>query len=377
MSFAEQFLGPRGSEGFTREMLLGFLRRSVEEGLNLEYKHIGAIDHPDDLAKVVTAFANSEGGLLILGVDEAKDQDPRGHVVRVRPGEITWGSIGLTREKLESLLITRVHPWIPGLLIHPIRSASNEVVFLVDVPQSARPPHQAPDRKYYLRYNFQNLPMDHHQVAALFLKRLRPDLRPSLELMEVRKEGRELSIRVGLLNEGGALAKWPIFFGELQNCREIKESTKRFFVRIDSEVMEGRRKHTLYSSSPLDVVHPRMIIYLGTFHVALDGPLSASIMVGAEDMPTKNFLFGVSPGYLRKIDLEDVALPLSLIAMSPEDEFKDEVFDGFLRQVGMDPATFRELLRKIAQASSPEDVQAILGEMDELARRLPEEGDSV
>ncbi len=367
MSFAEQFLGPPGLEGFSPDMLKGFLDRGIEEGLTLDYKHIQAVENPDKIATSVTAFANSEGGLILLGVEEVKERDEKGRTVRIRPGPITWGLKSLTRERLEALLIARVRPWVQGLRIFPVRSEAEEVVFLVDVPQSPRPPHQAPDRRYYIRYNFQNLPIDHHQVAGLFLRRLRPDLRPLLEIMEIRKGGQEILLRIGLTNVGGTLAKWPMFFAEIQNCADIKNPDDKFFVHISSEMHGSKRKFTIHSSSPMDVVHPRMITYLGTFEVILDGPLSASILVGAEDMPTKRFFSVVSLGHLRKAVEGAKETPFTLAAMSPEDEIDEGTYDRVLHQVGLNLDILRELLRKITLTSTPEEVQEVLEELERIA----------
>src|SRR5205823_8951598 len=133
---------------------------------------------------------------------------------KIRPGKITWGPKSLTKETVESRLIVRIHPWVQGLRIHPVRKEEDGVVFLIDVPQSMRPPHQAFDRKYYLRYNFQNLPMDHHQIEDLFFRRLRPRIRPQLEVMNFDQEKSTITLRIGLSNEGSALGKHALFFGE-------------------------------------------------------------------------------------------------------------------------------------------------------------------
>jgi hypothetical protein len=367
MPFAKRFLGLPGPDGFTLDMLQSFLSRSVEEGLNLDYKHIKAVDDPDKIAKSITAFANSGGGLVLLGVEELEETDERGRTVKLKPGPITWGPKSLTREKLESMLIVRIHPPVQGLRIHPIRSKSEEVVFLIDVPQSMRPPHQAPDKRYYLRYNFQNLPMDHYQVADLFLKRLRPDLRPSLEILEVRRGGAEIVMRIGLVNEGSALAKWPIFFAEIQNCAEIKEREAAFFLRIDSESNGETRKFTVYSSSPLRVVHPRMISYEGILEITLDAPLVASITVGAEEMPTKRFLSMASPGFLSKAAEEAKDRRFSLVVVSPEEEFDQEMYERLLHQVGIDPGILAEFVRDVAAASTPEDIRDVF---EEFGRKL-------
>src|SRR2546422_5079974 len=124
MAFAARFLGRPGTSGFSTDMLESFLQARVEEGLNLDYKHISAVENPDKLAQVVTAFANAEGGLIILGVEEEQERDKSGETIRIHPGPITWGERSLAREKVEAILLTRIHPPIPGLRIHPLRNES-------------------------------------------------------------------------------------------------------------------------------------------------------------------------------------------------------------------------------------------------------------
>ncbi len=372
MSFAERFLGPPGLEGFSPDMLKGFLDRGIEEGLTLDYKHIQAVENPDKIATSVTAFANSEGGLILLGVEEVKEEDEKGRTVRIRPGSITWGPKSLTRERLEAQMIARVHPWVQGLRIFPVRSEAEEVVFLVDIPQSPRPPHQAPDKKYYIRYNFQNQPIDHHQVAGLFYRRLRPDLKPLLEIKEIRKGGEEVLLRIGLTNVGGTIAKWPMFFAEIHNCADIQKPDDSYFVHISSEVHGSKRTFRINSSSPVNVIHPRMINYQGTFEVALDGPLSVSMLVGAEDMPTKRFLSMVSPDYLRKAVEGAKETPFTLAVMSPEDEIDEGMYDRVLHQIGLSLDILRELFGKITLTSTPEEVQEVLEEMERIASSGPD-----
>ena len=45
-----------------------FCTRNIPEGLRLDYKR----EMPTDLAKLVAAFANTLGGLIILGVEAEK-----------------------------------------------------------------------------------------------------------------------------------------------------------------------------------------------------------------------------------------------------------------------------------------------------------------
>jgi len=152
----------------TKQDLEAFLTRKIEENLNLDYKAIQAYHNFDELSKDVSAFANSEGGLIILGVsqDEIKK---RKVVVKVLPKELTWGEEILSKEKLEDNLVGKIQPRIDGIRIQPVRegNGSMRVIFLIDIPQSNNRPHIASDKRYYKRLNFRRTPMEHFEIVNL------------------------------------------------------------------------------------------------------------------------------------------------------------------------------------------------------------------
>jgi len=368
MSFAARYLGSREPAGFTKNMLETFIESGIEESQNLDYKGIAKDANLDKLSTVVSAFANAEGGLVVLGVSEKEERDDKEHVVRIKPGRVTWAPKSLTREKIESALIDRVRPWVGGLRIHAIRNEAEEAVFLIDVPQSMRPPHQAFDRKYYLRYNFQNLPMDHHQIEDLFFRRLRPRIRPQLEVMNFDQEKSTITLRIGLSNEGSALGKHALFFGEFLNCVSVRKKDLDVFLGIEP-ITGSERSFRAYYHSPVAVVHPRMVSYAGTIEVELSGPLVISFMVGAEDAPTIRFWSGVNPAYLRGLDRSFLKEPLMLAATSPEEEYDKSASDQLFRQMGIDPEEFVKAIEKIAASADPDSLRSAIAEFEELAKK--------
>ena len=323
MGFAERFLGQPGSSGFTIDMLDAFLSMRQEENVNLDYKLTDAIRDPDKLVRTCAAFANAEGGLLLLGVEEAIDQDEKGQTVRIRPGKVVWGPKSLTRERLESIFVSRIHPRISGLRIHPIRNEQDGVVFLVEVPQSVNPPHQTPDGKYYLRYNFQNLPMEHNQIAALFEKRLRPDLRPGLRAHAIKETVDAISIEVSLRNQGGALAKYPFMILTFEDSQKVlvENESKSFF--IDEDLARSGEFRALSYSKEIPL-YSKMSRLVGSIVARpnKEGTMVISVTVCAEDMPTRKFLSGISLEYLRKQSAisPDKQLVLAVFCLEEPDE---------------------------------------------------------
>jgi len=129
----------------------------VQEDIHLDYKHglACAKAKAAEISKDVSAFSNSDGGFLIYGVEE-KDQHPVG-IAGV-------ANVEMTRERLEQIVNSNISPKIDGVIIRPIPNGPDETIFVVRIPQSFRAPHQARDKKYYKRYNFESVPMEDYEI---------------------------------------------------------------------------------------------------------------------------------------------------------------------------------------------------------------------
>jgi hypothetical protein len=154
----------------TQDDLQRLIDDEIQESLTLDYKaspSLGKDSKPrDELCKDVSAFANSAGGQIIYGIEE-KDQ---------KPTKIDQGS-DLTREWIEQVIDSNVQPRIDGLVITPIPISSGRHAYVLAIPQaSGRAPHQAADKKYYKRQNFQSVPMEDYEIRDALRRATTPDL---------------------------------------------------------------------------------------------------------------------------------------------------------------------------------------------------------
>jgi len=138
----------------------------IQESLHLDYKSSGALvkSKRDEIAKDVSALANSDGGALVYGVQE------KGHIPESRDNGTS--NSDMTKEWLENILSSTISPKIPDLLITQIEASDTSSYYIIDVPKSYSGPHQSPDKKYYKRYNFKSSPMDDYEVRDIRVRQL-------------------------------------------------------------------------------------------------------------------------------------------------------------------------------------------------------------
>lgn len=139
------------------------VQNKIEESHNLEYK--GPSENLQEecnyLAKAISGFLNTDGGILLYGVSEKK-------VGKHRYPDVIEGC-NSPKETLENLLKSRVQPWKENIKIMRIDMEKEEEkwIFVIEVPKSDNPPHMH-NFIYYQRLNFQTEPMSHQNVFRAF-----------------------------------------------------------------------------------------------------------------------------------------------------------------------------------------------------------------
>lgn len=152
------------SEAWTETRINQMIADGIEESLHLDYKAAGALaKRPEkkcEIVKDVTAFANSDGGVIIYGVREhasASQKHLPSHIDPIRRTEIS-------KEWLEHV-IANAAPRIAGVKINPIPNQGNSetCLYAVEIPRGETA-HQCTDGRYYRRYNFESVIMADHEI---------------------------------------------------------------------------------------------------------------------------------------------------------------------------------------------------------------------
>ncbi|RKR09844.1 putative DNA-binding protein [Flavobacterium sp. 90] len=146
-----------------------YISDGVEENIHLDYKGSDSIskasEKKNEISKDVSAFANSDGGIIIYGIKEYDELDKNHLPEKIQPIDGNEYS----KEWLEQIINSTISPKIHGVIITPIQTANikdNLVIYVVEIPKSTTA-HQMKDKRYYRRYNFQSIPMDDWEIKDI------------------------------------------------------------------------------------------------------------------------------------------------------------------------------------------------------------------
>ncbi|MBU1261604.1 ATP-binding protein [bacterium] len=163
-------------------MIQKYINDGIQENLTLDYKAADALRKIDnkktEITKDVSAMANSVGGIIIYGVREYNEPDKKHLLKEIDPIDQT----SLSKEWLEQV-INNIRPRIDNLAIYPVSidSGANQVVYVVEIPQSTTA-HQATDHRYYKRFNFLSEPMEDYEVRDVMGRSQHPKIELDFEI---------------------------------------------------------------------------------------------------------------------------------------------------------------------------------------------------
>jgi hypothetical protein len=158
--------------------LLQLINLKIQESLELDYKACGALNAKNtkknistEISKDVSAFANSAGGVIVYGIHE-KNNLPTGLDDGFDP-KLT------SREWLEQIINSKIQRRIDGVRIKQVELSGERkgrVAYVVSIPQSRFAPHQAADKLFYKRFEFQSIPMEEYEMRDIARRLSAPDL---------------------------------------------------------------------------------------------------------------------------------------------------------------------------------------------------------
>ena len=159
---------------YTENDLRYLIETQAEESTYLDFKAAGALEKTNEkraeIAKDVSAFANSDGGIIVYGITEEN---------HVASNFSFIDGNEYTKEWLERTINDGIQRHILGIQISPIRVNGDikQTVYVVKIPRSTNAPHMCVKRhNYYRRYNFESVPMEEYEIRELYNRTSIPKL---------------------------------------------------------------------------------------------------------------------------------------------------------------------------------------------------------
>lgn len=254
------------------ETIEDFVTFGREESLHLDFKLLkdasfASTDDKRNLAKALSGFGNSGGGVIVWGVDARKGSDGVDAATKLCP--IKNSRQALTR--LNALTGEAVEPKVDGVLHKSLEQTDGSGFLATLVPESYAGPHMAKlgEDRYFKRSGDSFYKMEHFDIADMFGRRRRPLLS---FVYKLEGQGRNVQVDVGLRNNGRVSAK---------NVYLSFSSSPPFFrshYGLNGNGVEGM-KNTIIPASGYQysyeggadwVLHPGLVRYVARINLGLD-----------------------------------------------------------------------------------------------------------
>lgn len=170
----------------------------VEESWRLDFKRENPLrskEQKRDLAADICGFANASGGLLLLGVDEKKDDKGRKQrtIGELRGVDLAEGGFACYRTVIEDATRSAFDPRFGGILVREIPNGKegvrNKSVVAIGIERSVRAPHMVTAYdcgKFFLRTMTSVEMMNADQVRDAILRSLEASTEAEARLAKAR-----------------------------------------------------------------------------------------------------------------------------------------------------------------------------------------------
>ncbi len=189
-------------EKYDIEFVKSLITNEIEESINIEFKSAEALSKVDskkkELSKDVSAMANSNGGIIVYGINEVNHKADS--ISFVNGNEFS-------KEWIEQVISSTIQRNIPELKIFPIRESGDmdKTIYVVQIPESTEAPHICKDKKFYKRYNFESVAMEEYEVRQLYGRRIKSILElKGYNISYIKNEDRYslFTLQVDVINVG-------------------------------------------------------------------------------------------------------------------------------------------------------------------------------
>lgn len=185
-----------------------YIDNQVEESLHLDYKASQSLSKNDkkkgEISKDVSAMANSDGGIIVYGISEYQERSESYLPEKLDP--IIRSDF--SKEWLEQVINSNISPRIGNIQIFSISTnKKDEVIYVVDIPKS-NTAHQAKDKCYYKRYNFESIKMEDYEIKDIINRVKNPVIDLEFKILQEINSPFDTWIEVKAKNSSSILANY-------------------------------------------------------------------------------------------------------------------------------------------------------------------------
>ncbi|MGU3467574.1 helix-turn-helix domain-containing protein [Methylobacterium sp. C33D] len=289
------------------------IAEKTQESLQLDFKR-KEVDRNGEfstndrqvLAKALSGFANSAGGLLVIGVDARPGPDRIDCAQASRPIADIRRFLADAQTEIGQL----VQPRLDGVSLGAIEcsSAPGSGYLLVHVERSERRPHRSEakgQKGYFKRHGSSFFEMEHYDIEDAFSRSSSATLDVKMlthRIWQSEKEC-EFGLRIYLLNTSNFIAKFPYIVFEKVDGAVLPAADQ-------PRRLQSGLRHQAAMGGVDDVIHPGTERYMAMLKVVLkkneqgkwmftasrDGrSLSLELLYGCEDGRAMKYVSSSSP----------------------------------------------------------------------------------
>ena len=154
------------------------IENQIPESKTLDYKSVLKIDTGDDRKEFladVSAFINTEGGVLIFGIKELKDEQGQNLGIPEKKTPIEINNVDKLIQQIEDLVQNNLEPKVSSLIINPIEVELGNFILIIGVNKTLGLPHMITYKatnKFYKRRNSGKYLVDVYELQTSFSQSL-------------------------------------------------------------------------------------------------------------------------------------------------------------------------------------------------------------
>lgn len=256
-----------------------YISEGIEENLTLDYKAGPALARDSnrhaEIAKDISAMANSAGGVIIYGIGEENLEG------RFRPAKLVpVNRLECSRETLEQIISSNIQPRISGIKIYPVplSTGPNDVAYVVQVPQSDTVHQVSRNKRYYKRFNFESVPMEDFEIRDVLNRLSKADVDSRVGQLTSRpiENGLIWSVPFFAQNRSMAVARDTSMTVEFLDIKPHNRLTAEKFV-VKTRLIP--QNHDMYIASFSESIHRGLDKYFGTFQLHVAGTQSLQVRI--------------------------------------------------------------------------------------------------